>query len=171
MRTKLLIAALALAITGLANVPAALSATQSVTANIRFDTPLNLNKTADIDFGSVTAANASTYRISTAGAVSTVAGTGSYLTGTTQAASITISGSGSQTLNISVGGYTAQGGVTPSNARCAYDGGGEQACSYAAAAAPAAGKVLLVGADVAADGSQVAGATATPTFTVTVVYN
>lgn len=171
MRTKLLIAALAIAIPGIAIAPAAFSATQSVTANIRFDTPMTLNKTADINFGSVTAGSASTYRISTAGAVSTVSGTGAALFGTTQAASITIAGSPTQTLNISVAGYTTQGGVTPSNARCAYNGGAEQACSYAAAAAPAAGKVLLVGADVAADGTQVAGATATPTFTVTVVYN
>ena len=171
MRTKLLIAALAIAITGLANTHAAFSATQSVTANIRFDTPMTLNKTADINFGSVTAGSASTYRISTAGAVSTVSGTGAYIFGTTQAASITISGSSSQTMNISVGGYTAQGGATPSNARCAYNGGAEQVCTYAAAAAPAAGKILLVGADVAADGTQAAGATATPSFTVTVVYN
>ena len=148
------------------------AATQSVTANIAFDTPLNLTKTADINFGTETAANASTYRISTAGAVTTTVGTGAYLYGATNAGSITIAGPAADTLTISVGGYTVNNGVTPSNASCAYNGGAAVTpCSYAAAAAPGAGKTLLLGVDVAADGTQAAGTTAAPTFTVTVVAN
>jgi len=147
------------------------AATQSVTANIAFDTPLTLTKTADINFGTETAANASTYQITTAGAVTTTVGTGAYLYGATNAGSITIVG-GTDTVAISVGGYTANNGVTPSNASCAYNGGAAVTpCSYAAGAAPGAGKTLLVGVTVAADGTQAAGTSAAPTFTVTVVDN
>ena len=163
---------LALGTTALLAASEAWAATQSVTANIAFDTPLNLTKTADINFGTETAANASTYQITTAGAVTTTAGTGAYLYGATHAGSITIAGPTADTLAISVGGYTVNNGVTPSNASCAYNGGAAVTpCSYAAAVAPGAGKTLLLGVTVAADGTQAAGTTAAPTFTVTVVAN
>ena len=164
--------ALAAGVIGLLGICQAQAATQSVTANIAFDTPLTLTKTADINFGTVTAANASTYRISTAGAVTTTAGTGTPLYGATNAASITIAGPTADTLTISVGGYAANNGVTPSNASCAYNGGAAVTpCSYTTAVAPGAGKTLLLGVDVAADGTQAASTSAAPTFTVTVVYN
>ncbi len=148
------------------------AATQSVTANINFDTPLTLTKNADINFGTMTASNASTYRITTAGTITTTVGTGAYLYGATNAGSITIAGSVADTIAISVGGYTANNGVTPSNASCAYNGGAAVTpCSYASAAAPGAGKPLLLGVDVAADGTQAAGTSAAPSFTVTVVNN
>lgn len=144
--------------------------TQSVTANIRFESPLTLTKVSDINFGTVSAGNASTYRISTAGAVSTVTGTGSALFGATAAGNITLAGSKTQQVNISVSGFTASNGVTLSNARCAYNNGAEGSCSIANAAAPGNGRELLVGVDAAADGTQAAGAAATPSLTVTVVY-
>ena len=163
---------LALGTTALLAASEAWAATQSVTANIAFDTPLNLTKTADINFGTETAANASTYQITTAGAITTTVGTGAYLYGATHAGSITIAGPTADTLTISAGGYTANKGVTPSNASCAYNGGAAVTpCSYAAAVAPGAGKTLLLGVTVAADGTQAAGTTAAPTFTVTVVAN
>jgi hypothetical protein len=163
---------LALGTTALLAASEAWAATQSVTANIAFDTPLNLTKTADINFGTETAANASTYQITTAGAITTTVGTGAYLYGATHAGSITIAGPTADTLAISVGGYTVNNGVTPSNASCAYNGGAAVTpCSYAAAVAPGAGKTLLLGVTVAADGTQAAGTTAAPTFTVTVVAN
>ena len=164
--------AFALGAAALLGASQAWAATQSVTANIAFDSPVTLTKTADINFGTETAANASTYRISTAGAVTTTVGTGAYLYGATNAGSITIAGPAADTLTISVGGYTANNGVTPSNASCAYNGGAAVTpCSYAAAVAPGAGKTLLLGVDVTADGTQAAGTTAAPTFTVTVVAN
>jgi hypothetical protein len=164
--------ALTLGTTALIGAFQAWAATQSVTANIAFDTPLNLTKTADINFGTETAANASTYQITTAGAITTTAGTGAYLYGASHAGSITIAGPAADTLTISVGGYTANSGVTPSNASCAYNGGAAVTpCSYAAAVAPGAGKTLLLGVTVAADGTQAAGTSAAPTFTVTVVDN
>ncbi len=45
------------------------AATQSVTANIAFDTPLTLTKVADVNFGTVSAGVADTYTITTAGVV------------------------------------------------------------------------------------------------------
>jgi hypothetical protein len=163
---------LALGTTALLGASQAWAATQSVTANIAFDTPLTLTKTADINFGTETATNASTYRITTAGAVTTTVGTGAYLYGATNAGSITIAGSVSDTLTISAGAYTLNNGVTPFNVSCAYNGGAAVTpCSYAAAVAPGAGKTLLLGVDVTADGTQAAGTTAAPTFTVTVVDN
>jgi hypothetical protein len=148
----------------------AMAATQSVTANIAFDTPLTLTKNADISFGTVVAGVSSTYTISTTGTV-TATGSGQALYGSKAAGSITIAGSTTDTINISVGGYTAQGGVTPANATCAYNGGSAGSCSLATAAAPGAGKTLLIGTDAIVDGTQTAGATATPSFTVTVIYN
>jgi hypothetical protein len=170
MKKSALLTVTALALAGILAAGSAMAATQSVTANIRFDTPLSLTKNSDINFGSVTASSATTYRISTAGAVSTVTGTGSYLFGTTAAANINITGSTTQLMNISVGGEVANNGVTVSNEKCAYNGGASGSCTITGAAAPGAGKTLLIGADAAADGTQAAGTTAAPTFTVTVVY-
>lgn len=169
MRSNAPFLALCVVILGFIGVQQAWSATQSVTANIRFDTPLTLTKNADINFGSVSAGVSDTYTISTAGAV-TAAGSGQYLFGATAAGNITIGGSSSQLINISAGGFTAQGGVTPQNAKCAYNGGASGSCTITGAAAPGAGKTLLVGVDAVVDGTQAVGATATPSFTVTVVY-
>jgi hypothetical protein len=138
---------------------------------IAFDVGITFNKISDIDFGTVTALNSSTYRMSTAGAESVVTGTGAALFGTPKAANITISGSTTDGVTIQATGYTANNGVTPSNAQCSYDGGASAACSSAiTGAAPGAGKTLLVGVDVAADGTQASGSTATPTFTINVNY-
>lgn len=138
-------------------------------ASISFDVGLALNKNSDINFGIVTALNASTYRISTAGAVTTVSGTGSYVTGATSAGNIQIVGSTTDGITISVGGYTANNGVTPANAQCSYNGGAAGSCSISGVAA-GSGKTLLVGVDVAADGTQAGGTTAAPSFTVNVAY-
>ena len=163
--------AFAIGIAALLGASQAWAATQSVTANIAFDAPVTLNKTADINFGTETAANASTYHITTAGVVTTTAGTGTHLYGSSSPGFITIAGPVADTLSISVGGYTANNGVTPSNASCTYNFGAVVTpCSYAAAAAPGAGKALLLGVDVTTDGTQAAGTTAAPTFTISVAY-
>jgi len=137
--------------------------------SLAFDVGLALTKNSDINFGTVTALNASTYRISTVGALSTVSGTGVPLYGATAASNIQIVGSATDGINISAGGYTANNGVTPSNAQCSYNGGAAGSCSISGVA-PGAGKTLLVGVDVATDGTQAAGTTAAPTFTISVAY-
>lgn len=143
---------------------------QSVTANIAFDTPLSMVKNNDINFGTVSAGVADTYTITTAG-VATAAATGQLLYGTPAAGDIAISGSTTQTINISVGSYTANNGVTPANATCDYNGAGSGTCALTGVAAPGAGKTLLIGVDAVVSGAQAAGSSAAPTFTVSVVYN
>jgi hypothetical protein len=147
----------------------AIAATQSVTVNVSFDTPLTLTVVSNVSFGAVAAGVASTYTITTAGVV-TATGSGQWLYGTKTAGNITIAGSTTDTVNISVGGYTANGGVTPQNATCAYNGGAAGSCTINTAVAPGAGKTLLIGVDAVVSGTQAAGATATPSFTVTVTY-
>ena len=143
-----------------------------MTASIAFDSALGIVKNADINFDTVKAATADTYTISTSGVVSALGGA-SHLLGQNgaTAGSITISGSATETISISVGGYTASNGDTPSAATCAYNGGGSGSCTIAGAAAPGAGKTLLLGVTVT---TTVAGSTvnttATPSFTVTVTY-
>jgi hypothetical protein len=170
MKIQKLLAGLSVAVIALMVVPDAWSATQSVTANMRFDTPLNINKKADIDFKSVTAGVADTYTISPTGTTSH-SGSGAFLFGTPNAASITLGGSTTQTLNISAGSYTANAGVTPANATCKYGAAAAGSCTIPAAAAPGASTTLLVGVDAVVDGTQAANSTAAPTFTLTIVYN
>lgn len=150
----------------------AYAATQSVTANMAFDSVLTLTKNADIDFGTVRAGTIGTYTINTAGTI-TPSGGGQVIGGTPAAGQITITGSGSQTLSISTGGYTAANGVTPSAATCSYDGAAASACDtpLTGLTAPGAGgRILRLGVRADTDGSQAAGATAAPSFTVTVIY-
>lgn len=152
------------------SVQAVRAATQSVTANIAFDTGLTLTKNADINFGTVEALVAETYTITSAGVV-TALGAGQILYGTPAAGDISIVGSTTQTIDISVGSYTANNGVTPQNATCNYNAAGAGTCALSGVAAPAAGKTLLLGVQAVVDGTQAAGSSAAPTFVITVVYS
>jgi len=149
----------------------AYAATQSVTANMAFDSLLTLTKNADINFGTVAASTVGTYTISTAGVVTPSAG-GVLIGGTPAFGQITITGSATQTVAISTGTYVADHGVTPSAATCSYDGSAALACDTAITglAAPGVGKVLKLGVKAVTDGSQAAASTAAPTFVVTVIY-
>ncbi len=150
---------------------AAHAVTQSVTANISFDTPLSLTSVSSIQFGTVKAAQAGTYVISTAGAV-TPSGGGVWLFGTPAAGNLTVAGSTTQTITISTGSYVANGGVTPSAATCKYGAAAAAACDGGqSVAAPGASTTLLLGVQVVSDATPVAGSTSTPSFTVTAVYN
>lgn len=141
-----------------------------MTANIGFDTPLSITKKNDISFGTVTAGVSDTYTISTSGNISS-SGSGQWLSGAKAAGNITIVGSTTQTLNISVSNYAASNGVTPANATCSYAGSAAKPCAISAATAPGnQGKTLLIGIDAKVDGTQAVGSTATPSFTVTIVY-
>ncbi len=160
------------ALAGLVVSGIAYAATQSVTANATFDSALTLTKNADINFGVLKAATTGRYVISTAGAVTPSNG-GVLISGTPNAGSITITGSATQTVAISTGTYTANAGVTPSAATCNYNGSPIANCDTGGtglAAPTGTGKTLLLGVQIDADGTQVAGTTATPTFVVTVVY-
>jgi hypothetical protein len=151
-------------------VSAAYAATQTVTANISFDTPLTITKVSDISFGSLKAATAGTYVINTTGAVS-ASGGGASLGGATHAGNLTVAGSTTQLVDISVGNYVANNGVTPSTATCSYNGTAAATCSLVSQAAPGAGKTLLLGVTVAVSGVQAPGTVAAPSFDVTVNYH
>jgi hypothetical protein len=136
---------------------------------VSFLTAVTMTKNSDIDFGTVKN-DSCTYTISTTGAVTgSPGGTCAPLSGTTSAANITIAGSASQSVVISVAGYTAASTVTPSNAKCSYNGGAEGSCTITGAA-PGAGKTLLIGVDVTTAGTETGGVAYQPTFTVTANY-
>jgi hypothetical protein len=148
----------------------AMAATQSVTANLNFDTPLTLNKTSDINFGTVSTA-ADTYTITTAGVVTPHAA-GQWLYGTKSAGSITIAGSATDTLTISVGSYVPSAHVSLGAPTCTYGGTTLTACAGTTVAAPTnAGTILLLGIDAIVAAGVVAGVAEAPSYTVTVTYN
>jgi Domain of unknown function (DUF4402) len=147
----------------------ALAGTLSTTGSYGVDVALAITKNADINFGTVKAATSDTYTIGTTGTV-THSGSGTTLYGTPAAGNLTITGSTSQTINISVGSYSANNGVTLQNAVCNYNSSGDGTCSLSGVAAPRSGKTLLLGVDAVVDGTQAAGTSAAPTFIVTVTY-
>lgn len=148
----------------------AVSVTQSVTAHINFDTPVSLTKNSDINFGTLSSGTADTYTITSTGAV-TAAGPGAHVSGSTTAGDITIVGSATQTIDISAGNYTSDNGVTLQNATCSYDGGAAGPCAITGAQAPSgSGKSLLIGVQAVTDGTQTAGTSAAPGFTISVTY-
>lgn len=169
MRNRSAIAAFIAGVSLLADAPSS-AVVFNATGAISFDVRVSLQKISDIDFGTVKN-NACTYSISTTGTVTgSPAGSCAHLSGTTSAANILVTGSATQLLSISAGSYTASGTVTPSNARCSYDGGASGSCTIAGAAAAGGGKTLLVGVDVTTTGGESSGVTYQPTFTITVNY-
>lgn len=148
----------------------AISANQTVTASIAFETMLSVTKSNDISIGKVKALQSGVYTVSTDGQITAQDG-GVILGGTWKAGSMTIAGSDTQAISISAENYTADKGVTPSAATCAYDGGASSPCSQTNLSAPGSGKQLLIGITVAADGTQEIGTTASPTFDIVVNYN
>jgi len=149
--------------------------TQSISATVTFLTPLSITTVVNANFGYVTAAVASTvYALDTANTVTVTSGPGASVGGTPASASMKILGSATQTIDISVGGYTTDHTVVPSLAVCKYGGASQVLCTDAtmtgAAAPGAAGTTLGLGMTITA--ANVAdGTVATPSFTVTVVYN
>lgn len=170
MRTNKYVAALFIGGTLLSGAAHAVTpVTETVIANLAFDSPLTITKISDINFGLLKAATAATYTIDTVGTVTTSGGM--MLGGAPQAGNLTIAGSSTQVVNISVGNPQASNGVSLSAETCSYGGSAAAACNLTNQAAPGAGKTLLLGVTATADGSQVAGSTATPSFDVTVSYN
>ena len=163
--------ALALLVTAsaLMGVGTAYAATQTVTSSIKYLTDLSFVTVLSPNFGEVKQGQVGNYVLSTAGVV-TPNGGGVLEGGATNAGSYTIIGSSGQVINISAGGLTPDGGSTPSAPTCAYNGGASGSCTIVGAAAPGAGKNLLVGLTIASDGTTADGTTDHPTFTLTVLY-
>lgn len=149
------------------------AATQSVIVNAAFDVPLSLVRNSDINFGTLKAATSGIYVIDTNGTITPSHG-GAVVGGAPTPGQITITGSATQTVTIGTGSYMANGGVTPSAATCSYDGAVIVNCDAGGAglAAPGGvGKVLRLGVKITADGTQAVGATVTPAFVLSVIYN
>jgi hypothetical protein len=143
------------------------------TAAISFDNAVTMTLDNNLQFGTVTAANNSTYKVTAGSVFSTVSGTGTQMPGTqtTAAGNVTIYGSASDTISISTGSIVNSAHVMLSAITCSYNGGAEAACSLSTQAAPTgAGKTLLLGVTAAVSGSPPAGTSETPSFTVTVTY-
>lgn len=144
----------------------ALAASVSVPTSITLDTPVALTLNKNIDFGTVRQGSC-TYFIDTSGSVSVVSGSGcGYLTGATAAASVSFSAAG--TVTYGVGGYTADRGVTPSDAECEEVGGGITLHCLGGAASSTASGTVLIGVHVTTDGTQAGGITYSPSMVLTV---
>ena len=145
------------------------AATQSVSANVRFLTDITIQKNADINFGNVEAGTAATYTIDTTGAVTTTGGV--VEGGTPVVGNLLIKGSSAQAINISAASPVISNGVSITGETCKYGAASAGSCTITGAAAPgSSGTTLLLGATISADGTQADNTTATPSFTVTVLY-
>ncbi len=154
----------------LLQISAAVAATQTMSASISFETALSLTNGTNVSFGFVKASQPGVYTISPSGAI-TATNDGVALGGDTHAGSMTIVGSETQNIDISVNHYVSNNGVTPSAATCSYNGGAAAPCALTSQPAPGAGKPLLLGVTLTVDGTQQTGTTAAPTFDVAVTYH
>lgn len=149
--------------------------TQSMNASVTFIAPLAVSAVTNPSFGKLAAnVDSTVYVLDTSGTVKVSSGPGSTLGGSPAAGSMTISGSDSQTIDISSSDPASDGTVTPSNITCKYGDGDEVSCNDSTlntADAPGAGKVLNVGLTLTTDGTEVDGDSAIPSFNITVVYN
>jgi hypothetical protein len=151
--------------------------TNSMSASVKFATAISFANSTNANFGIVTAGQANTYTMDTTGAITVSgAGTGVTLGGTVTVASVDITGSTTQTMNITLNNAAADGGVSLAlaNATCDYDAGSvSNTCNNAAfdSITPGAGKALLIGLEIVADGTQTDNQTKTPTFDLVAVYN
>ncbi len=170
MRRSLKVTLVAAAVS-LTAISGAYAATQTLSANVTFVTPISFTSPVNVEFGYITTgASGRTFTIDTTGTVGGASALTDYLNGAS-AGSVNIVGSATQAIDITAGNYVANGGVTPSAAVCAYDGGAEGACTLTNQAAPGAGKALLVGLQIDTTGTSNDGDTAAPTFDIVVTYN
>ena len=148
----------------------AMAATEEVTANIAFDTPLSITVYGDPGLGTVRAGVAEVYSIHPDNGLTAQNSSSNILYGWAGAADMLITGSTTASVQFSVANYTADNGVTPSNAVCNYADDPTAACDGMLGGPPGGGTVLFVGVTLTVDGTQTAGETAEPTFDLTVIY-
>lgn len=144
------------------------AASSTMNASIAFAAPLSITKNNDISLGAVSANTAGSVAINTAGQVTSA--DIQLLGGTPQAGDLTISGSTTQAITIAVSHYTSSNGVAARDALCQYDSGVESPCAGLSVAAAGAGKNLKVGVSLDVDGTQTAGAAASPSFDLVLQY-
>ncbi len=149
--------------------------TETMSASVTFIAPLAISSVTSPSFGKLSAdVDSTVYTLGTDGSVRVASGPGSALGGSPAAGSMTISGSSTQTIDISSGNLMSDGGIEPSAVMCKYGSGSEVSCndtSLNTASAPGGGTVLKVGLTVTTTGAEADGDTAEPGFDITVVYN
>lgn len=140
-------------------------------ATAAFAIPITMTQNQAPSFGLVTTgASGRVLRLSTAGVISG-AGASSYIKGA-RVGNYTIYASATRSISISVSGYTRVNNVTPSLARCSYNGGAEGTCnSLTAVTGVPTGATLLLGLSITTNAAHTDGQTAVPTFNIVVAYN
>jgi hypothetical protein len=139
------------------------------TASIAFDSQIGFSSPVGINYGYVQAGVVDDFTINTAGTLTHTGGALLEPGPTPNAGQVTISGSTTQPITISIGGTTASNGVSVTAERGKWGGAAEQNFPISGVA-PGAGTILYVGATVHADGTQVDGTLASPSITINVVY-
>jgi len=150
------------------------STSYSVNVNASFITTISMSTTTAPSFGKLPAGltAASTYAMTTAGVV-TPTGTGAaVLSGPPVVGNVLIKGSATQAISISATAGTASGGVSVTDAQCAYGGGASSDCfttPLLGAAPGTAGTSLLVAPTISVPAAQAVGAV-TPALNIVVSY-
>ena len=148
--------------------------TFNATFDVDFLTPIGIAEVTPLDFGFVEAG--ATGRVISLATDGTVGGADAadHISGEV-VGDYTITGSALQTIDIEINNLAANNNVTPSSPVCAYDGGGENACTtvnFDGVVAPGAGgRTLLVGMTMTTDNAHVDGNSATPTYDIVVIYD
>lgn len=149
------------------------SFTQTMHAEVAFETPLKLAVVTMPDFGTVIATEGETYILSTSGRVMASDGT-NVSRGNESAGQMMITGASDQTIGITVDNYVSGSGITPSKAMCQYGKMPATSCndnSLSAAIAPGTvGTSLFLGVQIEA-ALEAHNKAELPGFDVTIVYN
>ena len=174
MRQKRIFAAVSgVALAGVFGAAAYAANPETVIAEVEFVTPVTISTNNALRFGLLDAGmlNAETVVISTASGVTDAAG--NVLGGTQQAASLDVSATGSQPINILVDAISGGTGYTLTGFQCDYDGTGATACDVAggvnATSAAGGSATLLIGATLTGNGGASPGVD-NGQFNVTITY-
>ena len=152
--------------------------TSTLTVALEFFDPFSLVITVAADFGRLISGVATTYQLDVANAVAPgIGGSETGPTANSVAGQYTLADSASGgNVDVTVDNPVANGGVTITGFDCDWNAAANTdngaTCAFTNVTNPAAaGDILIVGFDITVDGTQASGATATPSFDVTLAYN
>jgi hypothetical protein len=145
------------------------AATESVSADVEFVTPISLVEVKTLAFGRISTdlANAEVLTIATNSGLTDTSNR--YLTGTVQAAEVTVTAQSLGTIDILIDTVVSGTGYALSAFTCDYAGGGSNGCSSTYSPSAGSGGTLLIGATLTGDGADSVGA-ANGSFVVNVTY-
>ena len=145
------------------------AASNTFDVDLEFVEPITLTETNALQFGLVStdAENTNILSINSAGDVGGLSSL--FIGGVQAAAAITVTASNLNTLEIIINNIVNGQGYTLGTFVCDYNGGGESGCSSAMNVSSVASGVLLIGATLTADGTDVAG-TANGSFDIVITY-